>query len=177
MASPKLPAPEVDGADMARICGVTPQTIRCWMDKGMPGCSKPTRNSLYIDLAQAIPWLRDNVWQRQDLRQAKLQAEVNILSMQEQSMAGTLIAVADIADQWARECSTMRSRLLALPTTLAVRIAGSILSQDKIADLILAHINEALNCLSGDPLSAEEELPLKPDLPKIRMPRNKRKRA
>ena len=176
MGVTKLPPPEVDGADMAKICGVTAQTVRNWMLQGMPA-SKPTRNSLYVNLAEAIPWLREKVWQRTDLRAAKLQSEVNILAMQEGTMAGTLVSVAQVADQWSQECAAFRSRILSLPTTLAVRIHTAGLTQDGIRELIAAHLAEALTCLSGDPVASEEELPAKSDLPKVRMPRNKRKKA
>ena len=173
--APKLPPPEVDGADMASICGVTPQTIRVWMDKGMPGCSKPVRNALYVDLAKAIPWLRENIWQRMDLRAQKLQAEVNIIQMQEGVMAGALVPVSQIAAQWSEECSALRGRLLSMPTTLAPRIAGAALNEAQVQSLLKAAVHDALSALSGGAVDEEEDAI--PEPVEVVMPRKRRKRS
>ena len=168
---------EYNQEEFAAICMVTPQTLKLWDQDGLPPPERPIKNAVYYDLRVHLPWVIDNKFKKTaNLREQKLRAEVEILEMQKGTMDQSLVPVAQVAEQWSRECSTMRSRLLALPQVLAVRIHSAGLTQDQIATLIRDHVGEALNCLSGDPLAASEELPVRKDVIKIRMPRTPKPR-
>lgn len=165
MASSKL---EVDATTMAKLCGVTTGGVRLWMEKGLPH-DKPTRNSLYFDLEVAIPWLVTNVWRKDDLRTEKLRAETEILQMNRDLQAGKLMVAADVQQEWSTALASLRSKLIALPTIMAARIAGSKMTHTDITTIAREAVYDALSNLAGD--ISEEDMIEVPD------PQPKKKRG
>ena len=145
-----MPTPplELNQQDFAALCGVTRKTIGLWMVEGLPGVSKPSRNSVYIDLLAAIPWVRDTKWADADDKSRLARIRADDAQLDIDLKLGKLMAVADAEATWTAACSAMRSRLLSIPATTAVLI-GPGRSQVEIEGIVRGAVNEALEALSG----------------------------
>ncbi len=80
-------------------------------------------------------------------------ARADLAEMRAAERRGDLIATADVTDAWSQHIAAARAKLLALPTTIAPRIAppGKLgEAQEIVRDIVY----DALNELAGDGLPA-----------------------
>ncbi len=139
------PLLEMTQHEFAELCGVNRESIRLWTLEGMPGVSKPTRNSAYIDLRVALPWVRANKWANADDHQRLARIKADTAQLDLDLKLGSLMNVADAVATWERQCSGMRARLLSIPSTALSQAGLSTNQAESVRDLIY----EALEALSG----------------------------
>lgn len=161
----------VSSGQLARILGLTPRRVNQLAEAGV----FPRLPRGKYDLAQCVQAYiatvsnpRDGV----DLAEAKRRktaAEAELLELRLATERRELVTVDAVADIVAREYSTVRSRLLAMPSKLAVIVAA----EDGLAvchGLIAAEVREALSELSDEaavdealaPAPAARKLPVAP---------------
>lgn len=87
-------------------------------------------------------------------RESKLKGD--LLELQIQEKAGTLIPAADVEREWQALIVATRSELLVLPDKIANAIK-TLYGIDVDPSLIEGHVHEALQHLASDELSSEEE--------------------
>lgn len=98
---------------------------------------------------EAVDMGDPSTWSRSYSEQVKEAYLALLRKMEFDHRSGRLVHVETVAAQVATEYSRVRSRLLAIPTTIAPRLAG-IDRPTEIADLIQAEIVGALEALTMD---------------------------
>ena len=145
--------------------------IDSWIPAGCPVAQQRDRTKgkpWLFDLAAVFEWYGGGsqagagAGQGQELLdyQAELarktREQADILSMRKLQLRGDLVRVSDVAAAWADEVAIVRSRVMALPST----IAGDVVGMTDVAALerrIKSHLVSALSGLSGAPPAPSPE--------------------
>ena len=136
---------EMNQVEFCDLCGITPQTVRNWMAEGLPGVTKPVRNAFYVNLREALPWVRDNKWQAADDRARLARIKADDAQLDLDKKLGTLMDAAEAVRAWETGCASMRSRMLSIPSTAQTALGLSPAQGATLRDLV----HEALEVLSG----------------------------
>lgn len=116
--------------DLAALLGKHPMTITKWEQAGLPVATRGSRGrpSLYDESAVRV-WLqrRDEAAQHQapDLLASRARRELAQAVEAEQRVAikaGRLIAIEDVDRIWSAQVAAVRTRLLAIPVSVADRL-------------------------------------------------------
>jgi len=125
---------EMDQQRFAELCGVKRNAIMVWTKEGMPGVTKPSRNSVYIDLTLAIPWVKVNKWAiALDDRARKAKAEADMAEMEAMTMAGTLVNAKFAAVTWEEFLARLKSNLRGFPDRIVPRLEEGGTLAEKLA--------------------------------------------
>ena len=134
----------VNQAMMARIAGVTVQTISTWMADGLPHF-KPAANRCSFNLIDAVVWIRDNKWASADDKERLNRIKADDAQLDFDLKLGTLMKVSEATHAWENTCAMMRARLLSIPPVAQQRLGLSIPQVLGLTSLV----HEVLEVLSG----------------------------
>lgn len=143
----------VSVARCAAIFGVTSKCVRDWISEGMPVLKRGARgagNGSVLDLAAVVSWYvarRAGPFDPQQELARKNAALADRTEMENALRRGELCVIEDMQKAWADHIGVARTRLLAIPATVAPRVAG-IADVPLIAAAIRTEIYGALTELS-----------------------------
>ncbi len=153
-------------SEFAEIFNVTPKCVRDWIADGLPVVKAGKRgagNESHIDLEAGVRWYFEADRQLLELNQqrarlAKEQADKT--AMDNTVKRGELLSVRTVEIEIGRMFSSMRAKLLGLPTKLAPRVARE-KTPARCLDLMTTEIHACLTELSeyrpGDEPQDDEE--------------------
>lgn len=125
---------EVTQKAFAQLCRVTRDAVHDWEREGMPGVRKPTRNSVYINLLEAIPWVRDRKWLMSiSDRDRKLRFEADLLEMKRDALASSLVDAAELRAEEAAWRARFLSHFMAFPEKVIPLIAAVSSEREKLS--------------------------------------------
>jgi phage terminase Nu1 subunit (DNA packaging protein) len=140
---------------LARKAKVSLTTINAWLVKGIP---HTLEGGQYVfDWSQVQTWRKATLATRQaqpehtgTLNDARLRKELALAGMRELQLRereGQLIEVQQCKEIWANAALTIRSKLLAMPTRLALQLVG-MRTPGQAEAVVKVAIYETLNELS-----------------------------
>jgi len=145
---------------LAEVLAVHMQTVTKWEREGLPVATRGRKGkpSMY-DEASARAWLqaRDEAAKGPegvDLVAARARKEhwqAMLAEQTHQVRAGKLLPAEDVAKVWGAEVAAVRTRLLALPQTLAARVqrAGALHGEAGVERVLHDAVREVLSELAG----------------------------
>ncbi|WP_334130180.1 terminase small subunit [Sneathiella sp.] len=156
-AKVKRPGEKVSLAQFASIRGCTDPTVRKYIRDGMPVDEKGAAGKAsVIDTARAIDWLEQqaalaaggqiNSFDRDRAR--KMAADADTAEMNRDIQRGELVEVDVAVGLVADRIQTLRTRILNLPTKLAVKLAAT-RTREEAMELLEAELTQLLEELSG----------------------------
>lgn len=135
------------------------KTIDNYIGQGMPVAIRGSKGRPHqFDLEQCKVWIAANVRGQggtendENLNEAKLrklQAEASLAEIELQRERAELVEIEEVAKQVASEYSTVRAKLLALPTKVS-GIIYSLQSQREVTEVLDNAIREILQELTAD---------------------------
>jgi phage terminase Nu1 subunit (DNA packaging protein) len=144
-----------DRKGIADIFGVTTRTIDTWQKEGLPVVAVPGRPCQF-DTVKAIEWRlakigaadgEDLDYNREKARLTKAQADK--AEMEAEELRENLIPADEVAKEWGDICATIRTRLLAIPTKLAHKLAN-IRKISEAEELLREAIHQALEEIASE---------------------------
>ena len=156
-AKAKKPGEKVSLAHFASILGCTDPTVRKYIRDGMPVDKKGSSGKASeIDTARAIEWLIENAvlgatgqvnnFDRDRAR--KMAADADTAEMNRDIQRGELVEVDVAVGLVADRIQTLRSRILNLPTKVAVKLAAS-RTREEAMEILDKELTQLLGELSG----------------------------
>jgi phage terminase Nu1 subunit (DNA packaging protein) len=139
--------------DLARTLGVSIATIGAWLQEGMPVHFQGKKGvaSEYI-LEDVMAWVAAKNSPDESMQEAKLRkecAQASLAELELQKERGELIEITEVATLVAKEYSTIRAKLLGLPSKLS-GIIYSLQSQKEVREVLDNAFREILEELSAD---------------------------
>jgi len=155
----------VSRADLAEILRVSLPTVDSWIRRGLPVAKKGGRGRAYeFDLADVIQWRVDqaeagvaaerDVIDFEEARARKTTAEAEIAEADARQRRGELVEIDTVAELLEQKLSTVRLRMLAVPSKVAPRVA-TLRSVPKVRRVLEDEFADVLDELSsGDEFAA-----------------------
>lgn len=148
---------EWNATEFAELCQTTVQSLHNWVEEGMPGPDKPTKNSAYFDLRIHLPWVIDHKWKPgQDDIARKRRAEANMAEREDALGEGSVMLVAEAEKVWGNALAGIRARLLSIPPKVGALLAANLTVAER-SEIVRREIYEALESLSGPPEAVVDE--------------------
>lgn len=150
--------PIVNSTVLARLFGVTMETLRQWRIDGLPDEGK-TGKSVRFDVRKAIAWRVQraaNAETPDDSKARKLKAEAERLEMQNAETRGELVRRDTVEREAREEAETLKQAMMNIPPRLAQILANE--SNAALVEAALAEaIADALSCVASIPVDEESE--------------------
>jgi phage terminase Nu1 subunit (DNA packaging protein) len=143
----------VSVSDVLRHFNIDKTQLRTWSDGGMPIAIRAPKAILKYNLEDIDAWIKarpsyeDETMTAARLR--KMQAEASLSELSLARERGELIEIAEVATIVAREYSTIRAKLLSLPSKLS-GLVYSLQDQRAVRELLDKEFRELLAELSAD---------------------------
>lgn len=149
------------GAECAEISGVSVRTIERWASSGTVKTGKHGYGlvSILLERQRRLIEERDrakeSIEQKQDrlyiAKCRKLEAEARMKELEADEMEGQLVNASQVIEQWQNLIVRCRSKLLSIPSRLALELAGKEPPEIKLR--LTEVVDEALVELSSDKMS------------------------
>lgn len=134
----------------AQFFGVSLTTIDDWLLKGCPHARHDSGRVSALYLPDVASWrFKASTGRTLDpiAQRARRDSEAaDRLALQNQQMRGELLAVDDMAREWARVGNEVKTRMLAMPAKLAPMLVGG--TRAEIRGKLEETIDDALRCIS-----------------------------
>lgn len=157
---------EVSKADLARMFGVSLNTIGQWVNKGCPWITKGCPGKQWtFNTAEVVAWREEHVAQQvqgdtsqldiEEARRRKMAAEAAMMELDLAKRRGEVLEVEAVAEVIGDDYANVRAKLLSLPTKLAPILVG-IEDPAECLMLIERGVTEALEELTADGIYSGE---------------------
>ena len=105
----------VNQKQLAKIFGVTRQTIANWMNEGLPHW-RPDTGKVNFFVSAAVSWVKDNKWTPGiDDKSRKTRAEADMAEMTAQKMGRSLVDAGEAQAAWEDFLSRLKANLRGFP--------------------------------------------------------------
>jgi phage terminase Nu1 subunit (DNA packaging protein) len=116
----------VDRVQLAKLLGTHPDTVTDFTRQGMPVILRGGRGRVSVyDAVECLDWWRERHGKNaKELAQTRaLDAQAQLAQQTVQMRARTLLPAAEVEKAWGGVVLAVRTKLLAVPTTIADRVA------------------------------------------------------
>jgi phage terminase Nu1 subunit (DNA packaging protein) len=150
----------VNRAMLAKTFGVSVVTVDGWVSAGCPIVQRGSKGREYqFDTAAVAHWRerqileaamgKDDSMDVNEAKRRKLVAEAALAEIERDFKLNQIVLVSDVSSIVSDMLSIIRTRLLAMPSNVAGRIAGSKRTAPEVSEAIMVEVTQALTELSS----------------------------